>query len=284
MEAMWCKMDLKAVTQDNNSEKGEESSYKLEKEMSLGGSGGNLPKWQLSDEKGFSYAKGRSKDNTYEPEAESCAYRLALLFGVPAIQYKLVNLSSLSEKPVCISRDYSDGYKVMSLFRFVELVKHTDPAKLNGKSKYELVTSVLNKNDIILHDKILFFDYIVGNTDRHLRNFDVRVNAEGNLVNLVDMFDTGAAFFSDESVDTIRRACGAGNNFVHSKPYGDPHKGQLRILQEELKCKPMLNKVSKINIYKIINNCFGFTGDERAKYLGHYVVQNAERLGLICQE
>jgi len=62
-------------------------NVEIVKKLSSGGSGGNLPKWLLKDDRGFIWAKGRKNSFTFEPEAEVCAYRLACLFGVPAIPH-----------------------------------------------------------------------------------------------------------------------------------------------------------------------------------------------------
>jgi hypothetical protein len=246
--------------------------------MSLGGSGGNLPKWLLADTAGLLYyAKGRSKHDSFEPEAEICAYKLAELFGVDAIKYELMVLPELSEQPVCVCKDYSGGQTVMSLYRYVEAVTGIDPAKLNGVDKFKLVEDVLDEKDKKLHAAILYLDYIIGNTDRHLRNFDVRVNAEGVLLELVPMFDTGACLFSSEFEAQIRMACRQSDNYVHSKPYANPHSGQLKLLKS-MGYSPLLRSAKKEDIYKTINSCF--TGD-RAKYLGQYVILNLERLGLL---
>jgi hypothetical protein len=261
----------------------------VEKELSLGGSGGNLPKWVLRDEKGLLYAKGRSTNESFEPEAEVCAFHLAELFGIPAIEYKLLNMPDLSDKPVCASRDYSDGRKVMSLFRYIEANTGQNPANLSGEAKFQLIESMLNPLDRVLHRVILVFDYIVGNTDRHLRNFDVWLNKNGSLHGLVHMFDTGACLFSTSSDKYIRMVCRQSDNFVPAKPYASTHTGQIKLLNsmgyvlpEELaENKEILRPVKKEEIYKIINSYFE---RNRAKYLCLYVKTNAERLGLLCQQ
>jgi hypothetical protein len=256
----------------------------FDKQRSMGGSSGNLPKWVLRDSAGLKYyAKGRSSNASLEPEAEVCAYKLASLFGVPAIQYDLVcieHLPQLPTYPVCISRDYSNGLTVTSLSEYVESVTCINPAQLNGRKKFDLVISVLKQKDLYFHNAVLHLDYIVGNRDRHLRNFDVWTAEDGKLISLVPMFDTGDSLFAAESESEIIRACESGNNYIHSKPYGNPHYHQLGLLQEA-GYAPALNSVSKESIYQVINSCFTCN---RAKYLGQYVRINAERLGLLCQK
>ena len=253
-------------------------NFSVLKEMSLGGSGGNLPKWLIEDSNGLLYyAKGRSRQDSFEPEAEVCACRLACLFGVNAISYELLVLTELSEQPVCVCRDYSNGQTVMSLYRYVEAVTGIDPANFTGIEKFRLVESALDAEDKNLHAAVLYLDYAIGNTDRHLRNFDVRVNAEGGLLGLVPMFDAGACLFSSESESQIRMACGQSDNYVHSKPYADPHSAQLQLMRS-MGYAPSFKPVKKEDIYKTINGCFA---GNRAKLLGRYVTLNLERLGLL---
>jgi len=255
------------------------SGLLINKELSAGGSGGNLPKWLLTDAEGIQYyAKGRSKKDALEPEAEVCAYKLACLFGVPAIKYELIMLQQLSDEVVCICRDYTNDKKVMSLYRYAKETTGVNPANIrDGREKFELVAGVLPTKDKELHASILYLDYIVGNKDRHLRNFDVWVRIDGSIIGMVPLFDTGDSLFAGEPTVEIHRACKSGNNYVHSKPYMNPHMAQLQLMHS-MGYTPMLSAVSKTDIRDVIYNCFS---GKRAEYLTRYVVTNAERLGLI---
>jgi hypothetical protein len=168
----------------------------------------------------------------------------------------------------------------MSLYRYVESVTGVDPAGLAGEDKFNLVDNILNPQDKELHASILYLDYIIGNKDRHLRNFDVRIDSDGALLGLVPMFDTGACLFSSETDMQIRMACGHSDNYIQSKPYANPHSNQLKLL-DSMGYSPLLRSVKKEDIYKAINSCF--IGN-RAKYLGQFVRLNTERVGLLCQK
>ena len=255
------------------------SEVVVDRELSAGGSGGNLPKWILVGKDGQRfYAKARSSYNAHEPEAEICAYRLACLLGIPAVEYELVSLPQLSDDFVCVCRDYTGGKKVMSLYRYVLGLTGVNPATIrNGYEKFDLVTSVLSPEDKEKHVSILYFDYIVGNKDRHLRNFDVWLEANGSMSGLVPMFDTGDSLFAAEPESEILKACKAGNNFVHSKPYLNPHLAQEKLLREK-GCSPTFGAVSRQDIINIINSCFK---NKRAEYLCRFVTNNAERLGVL---
>ena len=255
------------------------SGLLINKELSAGGSGGNLPKWLLTDAEGIQYyAKGRSKKDALEPEAEVCAYKLACLFGVPAIKYELIMLQQLSDEVVCICRDYTNDKKVMSLYRYAKETTGVNPANIrDGREKFELVAGVLPTKDKELHASILYLDYIVGNKDRHLRNFDVWVRIDGSIIGMVPLFDTGDSLFAGEPTVEIHRACKSGNNYVHSKPYMNPHMAQLQLMHS-MGYTPVLSAVSKTDVRDVIYNCFS---GKRAEYLTRYVTANAERLGLI---
>ena len=247
--------------------------------LSTGGSAGNLPKWILRDSSGLVWAKGRSKDDSYEPEAEVCAYRLACVFGVPAIPYSLINKAELSDKPLCVSRDYSQGLIKMSLIKYLLSIGMEEVSSLYGLEKLRLAESVLSEQDKKLHRSILLFDYIVGNDDRHLRNFEVRINKDNSLHSLVELYDTGAAFFASQSLMLLKQACNHRDNYVNAKPYANPQFSQLELLRN-VGCDGLLRAAEKADIYKAINSCFN---GERAKLLCRYVIMNAERLGLICK-
>jgi len=51
--------------------------------------------------------------------------------------------------------------------------------------------SVLPKEAQLLHDTLLYFDYIIMNPDRHLRNFDVFCDSEGKITAMVSAYDFG---------------------------------------------------------------------------------------------
>jgi len=110
-----------------------------------------------------------------------------------------------------------------------------------------------------------------------LRNFDVWVNPDGSINGLVPVFDTGDSLFASEPESEILRACEAGNNYVHSKPYMNPHLAQMDMLHKK-SSPPALNPVTRADIMNIINSCFV---GKRAVYLYRYVTGNVERLGLL---
>ena len=253
--------------------------YTIEKSFGTGGSGGNLPKWVIEDENGLLWVKGRSSPKTYEPEVEVCASVLANLFGVPNISYTLHNIPGLSTTPVCVCSDYSNGFKVVSLYRYLISLGMDQVSVLKGADKFHYVESVLSHEDRKLHRSILLFDYIVGNKDRHLRNFDLRITKTGTVHNMVEMYDTGASLFSDESDKMLYYATEQKKeNYTHSKPYNNPHLEQIKILKS-IGYEGLLKQVKSSDITGVIHLFFN---RKRASLLTTYVTQNAERLGLLC--
>ena len=217
-------------------------------ELSLGGSAGNLPKWYCVDETGkYLYVKGRSSLTAFEPEIEVFCSELATYMHLPNIKQFLVNIPELSDLPLSASYDFSDGRNCMTLFRYLRSnVKNF--SLTTGEKRYNAVVSVLSKEDKILHDSILAFDYIVGNPDRHLRNFECHVDAVG--VHLIPAFDFGMALFSDKAILDITK--------LGANPYSNRHSKQLELLKA-VGYQPRLKNVD----YKIINTLV-------LKYLNNY--------------
>jgi len=253
-------------------------SMRIDTEMSIGGSTGNLRKWIATDEVGKLWIKGRSNDSTFEPEAEVCAYKLAVLFGIPAIEYDIIQDNLFDSQPVCICRDFSKNQSTISLYKYLISVGFEEISTLTGADKFKLVESVLSNKDKELHRQTLLLDYIVGNKDRHLRNFEFRINSVTDTKELVEMFDTGASFFSDViSLNIVKKFCNYDDNYVQSKPYSNLHYKQLEILQE-IGYSGLLKKVNKEDVYTIINGCFK---KDRSKLINSFVIRNIERLGLL---
>jgi len=252
-------------------------ALKFSDNLSIGGSVGNLPKLVAKDAIGGLWFKGRSRSDSYEPEAEFCAYRLALLFGINVVPCDLVRLEKLGEQKVSVSRDFASGCVSTSLFKYVIYKTGFSPAEFEGREKLNLVESVLAIEDRGLHRDILLFDYIIANTDRHLRNFDVLFSECSGEVRLAPMFDNGASLFSTETEEQIKIRFYETDNSVHSKPYADPHRVQLSLLAS-LGHRWSLRMVKRGEIYRIVNSCFD---GERARLIGRYIVENTERVGLL---
>lgn len=77
-------------------------------------------------------------------------------------------------------------------------------------------------------DDLLTVDYIMGNTDRHLRNFGLIRNADDlSIHSAAPIFDTGAALGHNLLSSDIAKL-----NDIDAKPFGKTHDEQIRLIKE----------------------------------------------------
>ena len=233
-------------------------------DLSLGGSAGNLDKWLFRTMDGKAlYVKGRYSIDTYEPETEVCCYELASLFGLASVPQFLVKMPLIQDGFLSASYDFSNGLDCASLFRYArKTLKSTFSLSLK-ESRYHAVCSLLPHAGKLLHDSILAFDFIVGNPDRHLRNFELRLNPDGSFASLVEAFDFGEALFSKG----IKPPESLGAN-----PYERQHLKQFDLLKS-LKYEPKIESADESDIQKIIHDYFCFD-ERRASFLSDFVIRN----------
>jgi len=241
--------------------------YNIEK-ISVGGLAGNLQKWIVKRGNNIYYVKDRSQADAFEPETEVFGYKLASLLGVEAIPQWLENIDNLSHQPVSVSKDYKEGRMAMSLFRYMRANVKGFSLTL-GESRYNLVMSVLPKEAQLLHDTILYFDYIITNPDRHLRNFDVFCDREGKITAMVPAYDFGMAMYSN-------RATFEGN--LRTNPYFRREQDQIGFLIKRNKqhtMKPIIEE----HVQSLASEMYPAN---RSDILSKKVISRLKELDLLC--
>jgi len=231
-------------------------------ELSLGGIAGNLQKWIVKRCNDIYYVKDRSQVDTFEPETEVFGYRLATLLGVEAIPQWLESIDDLSHKPVSVSKDYKQGRMAMSLFRYMRANVKGFSLSL-GEPRYDLVMSVLPKEAQLLHDTILYFDYIIMNPDRHLRNFDVFCDTDGNITAMVPAYDFGM---------------GMQSNNRRTNPYFRREQDQIGFLTKRNKSHTM-KSIKEEQVQSLVSELYS---PSRSNILSKKVVSRLKELDLLC--
>jgi hypothetical protein len=120
----------------------------------------------------------------------------------------------------------------------------------------------------------------VGNKDRHLRNFNVRVNTDGTFNSLVPLFDTEDSLFSTSLTPlAIWLSSKRDENYLKARPYAKTHAEQLVLLRSfGVEPTQYLRAASHEDIQKIITSHFSGL---RGKNLVEFVVNNTKRLNLL---
>lgn len=179
---------------------------------------GNLKKrWQIINGKRI-LLKGGSNPFRQEPYNEVVACKIAKTLGIDCIDYSIVNI---------------DGYPYSECEDFVD--KNTDLitahqiSKILKKENHDSAYSHFLRccfhyriKDIVEHlSKMIVFDFIIANEDRHFNNFGF-VRDINNLkdIKFAPLFDNGSSF----GFDKIDEDIDAFNNIISKPFYSEPLK------------------------------------------------------------
>jgi len=234
----------------------------LIEEISVGCLAGNLQKWIVKRGNDIYYVKDRSQIDTFEPETEVFGYKLASLLELEAIPQWLENIDDLSHQPVSVSKDYKQGRMAMSLFRCMRANVKGFSLSL-GESRYDLVMSVLPEEAQLLHDTILYFDYIIMNPDRHLRNFDVFCDNKGKITAIVPAYDFGM---------------GMQSNNIRANPYFRREQDQIGFLTKRNKPHTM-KPVTEGHVQSLVSEMYP---PSHSNILSKKVIFRLKELDLLC--
>jgi len=239
-------------------------------EISLGGSAGNLQKWIVKRNGEIYYIKDRSQPSAFEPETEVFGYKLALLLGVEAVPQWLENIETLSSQPVSVSKDYREDKPLTSLFKYMRVNAKDKGFSLTlGEARYDLIMSFLPGNAQLLHDTILYFDYIIMNPDRHLRNLEVYHDGKGNVTGMVPAYDFGMGMYS--SKESLSEELG-------SQPYFRRGQEQVNFLVKRGRSHTM-KPVAETDVRNLTAELYP---ESRSGVLGDKVISRLKELSLLC--
>lgn len=161
---------------------------------------GVIRKWY--DETNFQYIKASAVDKTgnkYHIEAimECIAYEIGQLLGIDVVPYWLDKLY-ISENEiidVCVSEDYRFKCPVKNVVSAYSYLLKMHPGEVSRKERYERLTSISEKMKMDV-DKLIVFDYLIDNYDRHLRNIEIVLLNDGTI-SLSPIFDSGSSLLAN---------------------------------------------------------------------------------------
>lgn len=161
---------------------------------------GVVEKWY--DEKNKLYIKTSrylKGSRVYGTEAvmECVAYEIGKLLNVNVVPYRLDSITKKNNKNVlvCVSQDYRSLVGATARVSARKFLSKLGKLSLNSRS--DRYYSLINKYPHLRLelDKMIVFDYLIDNTDRHLNNFEFYTR--GNDVYLSPLFDNGSSLLSD---------------------------------------------------------------------------------------
>ena len=138
---------------------------------------------------------GKKKSSVLEPVTECICYELAKQMGIDCAEY---SLEEQDGELLSISKWFYDE----SIERFYSANRLMRILGLTRENLYDKLIN--NIEDIQIHiDNMIVFDYIVNNTDRHLKNFGFLLN--GDKIRFAPIYDNGLALGShldDEEIES----------------------------------------------------------------------------------
>ena len=205
------------------------------------------------------------------PVIECICYDVAKALGINSIRYDLINLHTKGNDDIleqdfiaCYSKDFTinlnDDEVIISAYDFLKI----NNIKLDADLYKSLVTKFPEvRKDI---DKMIIFDFIINNEDRHLNNFNFIVSADGK-VKLAILFDNERSLFN--SMDTSLYSKFLSDGFYNkqidkSKPFRGHHYKQIQLIE----------KVSDINLNINVNDIL----DKYNKYLSESYINVINKL------
>lgn len=190
--------------------------------------GGYLNKKWYEDENGLYLVKG-CDNNCYEAQTEVIASTLATLLNLEAVPYYLDSshnfptLKSYKHNPyVSICYHYNEDVNSISFYEYISIMF---PKRMRT---WDIIKRVIVQNPEQLF--LMFqFDAIIGNSDRHLNNWEItNVN---NMLWYSPMFDFGAGLLSQFTDDEIRESYEGKLGPDLSKPFIKTHKKQMQTIK-----------------------------------------------------
>lgn len=176
--------------------------------------------------KGNSYSIG----NTYgmEPYSEVLASIFADVIDINHVKYRIELASKFPEIKTYDCEHVSICEKLVTDAQIMHYAEYADLCS-GGSCKdyfYFLTTQEELIEDVY---KMLIFDAVIGNEDRHLNNFDILYS--GNSIRLAPIIDNGGSLlaltpFSDLKSKYI---CGPDK----SKPFRETHERQVHLLKKK---------------------------------------------------
>ena len=222
---------------------------------------GMLSKGWYVDENGVEYlVKGNSCEEGvigYEPYSEVIAYRIGKLLGLPVLEYRLIPREEVPDikvygnlKHLSICRNYNQG-------NIKDIKPYWGYMKMVGGENSDLFSFYRNSGlNVEFLFKMLVFDAVIGNTDRHLNNFDVEI-VNGKPRNTI-IYDNGASLLAWKSYRYVSNMRVSDTKLYadSSKPFKRTHYQQVRLVRKYCNGRSLFGNIDKEYLYrKILEDC-----------------------------
>ena len=200
--------------------------------------------------------------------------------GIPCIKQKRCCFVYGKRKydGVCSSNFALDGYCFLSFESLLERMNTSsnDDAfiQLDAISKLKWCAHKLSEiGEIPYSDTerymidMAVLDCLVGNVDRHTRNFGLFCNTSTSQLEIPPIFDSGMGLFEHDYYRDKYESYEEAMNNVYVAPYGEDPFEMMRMLDEEYSLKELYKDVDSIEYGNLLNTPFALEYERRMNEL-----------------
>lgn len=186
-------------------------------------SDGNLQKrWKIIDGKRYLLKSG-SAPFRQQPINEVIASIILERLGIDHIPYTLM---WIDDKPYSVCENFvSKNTELVSAARLMKIRPKANDE--NGYLHFVNICSELGVNIVPMLDRMIVFDYIIANEDRHFGNLGLLRDADSlEIKGAAPMFDNGTSLWYDKLTSQIPSAD------ITCKPFKKTHGEQLKLISD----------------------------------------------------
>lgn len=222
-----------------------------------------------------------------ESVTECIAFDLAKCLMVDSIKYSLIDTGDFV---VCQSPNYVRNFDLRSVISADALLK-----KLSITIRGERFNALINlaPQAKLSLEKMLLFDYIICNTDRHLANFEFYLD-ENHELHLSPLFDNGTSLLSDKTDDELKELISSKDDnllyhdiFVNattpSKSFTAQHSLDLHMVSQESINRINL-KVTREQIERILSKYSNYLTPLRKELIINLIDTRLSKLRSLKEE
>lgn len=218
----------------------------------------------------------------HEPYSEVLASNLAEVLGVPHIAYWLESASLFSSiktyykceyVSVCEKYELPDGCYLKTFHSFMYDYYENKGIKQDDMflCDYKKLIFELSQKSLIDLSTMLYFDAVICNVDRHLRNIEFICNGN-DIVGLLPIYDCGMSLLHDRDEKLYISDS--------SKPFLETHSKQIAFLKENGVQTPILYFEDSLDKWvNLSQDIFNILGERQSRNIINFVKRRLELYG-----